>query len=149
MLYPVSSLLRHLQISQWLSCPVARSSNRLTIPMCALWCHFFFHSLHRTVFAGKSIDYTLVRKYLLDFRCAVAGVWANRECVSCFICLVLSTLAHTFFLLSGRAISDSRYNSFTFVGFRHTVIQRHAWFSSGSSRFACVDLFHTGVSVQC
>ena len=33
--YPVLSLFRHLQLSQGLSCPVVRSSYRLTKPVCA------------------------------------------------------------------------------------------------------------------
>ena len=33
--YPVLSLFRHIQLSQWLSCPVARSSYMLTKPACA------------------------------------------------------------------------------------------------------------------
>ena len=66
--YPVRSLLRHLQVSQRISYPVARSSNRLTIPMCALWCNLYLNSLHRTVFAGKSIGCTIVRWDLVDFR---------------------------------------------------------------------------------
>ena len=33
--YPVLSLFRHLQLSQGLSCPVARSSYKLTKPACA------------------------------------------------------------------------------------------------------------------
>ena len=49
--YPVLSLFRHLQLSQGLSCPVARSSYRLTKPACAFSSSLLFHSLTRTTFA--------------------------------------------------------------------------------------------------
>ena len=73
--YPVLSLLRHLQVPQGLLCPVARSSNRLTIPMCTLWSNLFFHLLHQPVFAG----FTLVWKDL-DFKRVVAGVAKQGVC---------------------------------------------------------------------
>ena len=93
--YPVLSLFRHLQLSQGLSCPVARSSYRLTKPACAFSSSLLFHSLTRTTFAGKWTGCTLVRKLLLDFRRLLARVCPNMEWVSLSTCLVLSTLAHT------------------------------------------------------
>ena len=93
--YPVLSLFRHLQLSQELSCPVARSSYMLTKPACAFSSSLLFHSLTRTTFAGKWTGWTLVKKLLLDCRLLLAGVCPNREWVSLSTCLVLSTLAHT------------------------------------------------------
>ena len=134
--YPVLSLFRHLQLSQGLSCPVTRSSYRLTKPACAFSSSLLFHSLTRTTFAGKWTGWTLVRKLLLDFRRLLAGVCPNREWVSLSTCLVLSTLAHTLLLISGGAIPASKYKFSTFVGLRHPVMARHAWFNSGFSRCA-------------
>ena len=110
--YPVLSLFRHLQLSQGLSCPVARSSYRLTKPACAFSSSLLFHSLTRTTFAGKWTGWTLVRKLLLDFRRLLAGVCPNREWVSLSTCLVLSTLAHTLLLISGGAIPASKLQVF-------------------------------------
>ena len=74
-------------------------------------------------------------------------IWLrSTNCVSCFICLVLSTLTHTFLLISEGAIPASTYKSSTFVGFRHPMIQRHAWFSSGSNYAYVVDLAQTGTA---
>ena len=44
-------IVRHLQLSKWLLCPVARSSYRLTKPACAFSSSLLFHSLTRTTFA--------------------------------------------------------------------------------------------------
>ena len=77
--YPVLMLFRHLQLRQGLSCPVARSSYRLTKLVCAFSSSLLFHSLTRTTLAGKWIGCTLVRKLLLDFRRLLAGVCPNRE----------------------------------------------------------------------
>ena len=76
----------------------------------------------------------------------LAGMWPNREWVSCSICLVRSILAHTSLLMSGGAIPDSKYKSSTYVGLSHPVIDRHALFSSGSNMSAYVDLAHTGAA---
>ena len=38
-------------------------------------------------------------------------MWSNRECVSCFICLVLSIQAYTFLLMSGGTIPDNKFKS--------------------------------------
>ena len=64
--YPVLSLFRHLHFSQVLSCPVTRSSYRLTKPACAFSSSLLFHLLTRTTFAGKWTGWTLVRRLLLD-----------------------------------------------------------------------------------
>ena len=82
LVYPVLSLFRHLQLSQGISYPVARSSYRLTKPACTFASSLLFHSLTRTTFAGKWTGCTLVRKLLLDFRRLLAGVCPNREWVS-------------------------------------------------------------------
>ena len=62
------------------------------------------------------------------------------------ICLVRSTPAHTFLLISGGVIPEIKYKSSTFVDLRHPVIDRHVWFSSGSRRCACDDRAHTGAA---
>ena len=90
----------------------------------------------RPVFAEKSIGCTFGRKGCLDFRCAGAGVWPNKECLSSFVCLVLSILAHTSLLISGGAIPAIKYKSSTLVGFRQPAIDGHAWFRTGFSLFA-------------
>ena len=89
--YPILSLFRHLQLSQGISCPVARSSYRLTKPACA-FSSLLFHSLTQTTFTGKWTGWTLVRKLLLDFRRLLAGVCPNREWVSFSTCLVFPLL---------------------------------------------------------
>ena len=91
---------------------------------------------HRTVFAEKSIGCTFGRKGCFDFRCTGAGVCPNKECLSSFVYLVLSTLAHTSLLISGGAIPAIKYKSSTLVGFRQPVIDRHDWFRTGFSLFA-------------
>ena len=63
-----------------------------------------------------------------------------------FTCLAISMLAHTSLLISDCAILASNYKSSTLVGFRYPVNSLYAWLSSGSSRCACLDLDHTGVS---
>ena len=82
----------------------------------------------------------LVRKSFLDFRLLLSGMWPNKECVSCTICLVLSILAHTSLLMSGDVIPTNKYKSSTKVGLRHAL------FRSGSSISVCEELAHTGAA---
>ena len=95
--YPVLSLFRHLQLSQGLSCPVARSSYRLTKPACAFSFSILLYSLTRTTFAGKWTGWTLVRKLLLDFRRLLAGVCPNRDWVSLSLPVWFFPLLHIHF----------------------------------------------------
>ena len=95
--YPVLSLFRHLQLSQGLSCPMARSSYRLIKPACAFSSSLLFHSLTRTTFAGKCTGCTLVWKLLLDFRRLLAGVCPNREWVSLSLPVWFFPLLHIHF----------------------------------------------------
>ena len=125
--YPVLCLFRHLQLSQGLSCPVARSSYRLTKPVCA----FSLQSSLPFVDSGNicwEVNWlNTCKELLLDFRRLLALVCAKQGVgLSLSTCLVLSTLAHTLLLISGGAIPASQYKFSTFVGFRHPVMARHA-----------------------
>ena len=94
-------------------------------------------------FVGKSAGRTELMKHSL-FKRLSAGTWPCREWTAFVSCLVFSTLAHTSLLMSGDAISATRYSSSTLVDLKHPVIDLHASFSSGSSLEACGDLAHTG-----
>ena len=116
--------------------------------MCDLSRKLALQIAHRTVFLEKSIGCTFGRRGCLDFRCAGAGVYPNKKWLSYFVCLVLSTLAHTSLLISGGAIPAIKYKSSTLVGFRQPVIDRHVWLRTGFSLFACDDIAETGAAYR-
>ena len=91
------------------------------------------HSLHLMTSGEKFAGFTACMKQFLDFKRLCAGIFPCKEWASIVSCLSFSTLAHTSRLMLGGAIQDNKYNSSTLVGLRHSVIARHALFSSESS----------------
>ena len=77
------------------------------------------------------------------FKRLSAGTWPCREWAAFVSCFFFSTLARTSLLMSGGAITASRYSSSRLVGLNHPVIDLHVSFSSGSSLAACGDLAQT------
>ena len=115
---PVRNLMRHLHAAQGLVFPFAKLSSRLTAQLCdAKFCRCC-HSLQQITFAGR----TELRKHSL-FNPLSAGTWPCRGWAGIVSCFFFSTLA---LLMSGGAISASRYSSSTLVGLKHPVIDLHA-----------------------
>ena len=129
---PVQNLLRHHHASPVLVCPFAKRSFKLTAQLCGSKFCRYYNSLERMTFAWKSAGRMELRKHYL-FKRLSAGTWPCREWTALVSCFFFSTLAHTSLLISGGEILASRYCSTTLVGLKHTVIDLHASFSSGSS----------------
>ena len=81
---------------------------------------------HWMTIGGKFAGFTDCRKQFLDFKRLSAGIFPYIEWASFVSCLAFSTLAHTYCLMLGGIIPDSKCNSFTFLCLRHPVIVRHA-----------------------
>ena len=84
----------------------------------------------------------------------VKSLHHNDICFIAYICLWQISQIQTSvrdvvaFLTPGGAIPARRYTLLTYVGIKHTVMERHASFRAGPSLITCVNLSHTGHDIQ-
>ena len=123
--------LRHIHAVHERSCPFAKRSSRLTAQLCDTKFCRCCHSQQRMTFTWKSARRTELGKHSL-FKRLSAGTWPCREYAAFVSCFLFSIQALASLLMSGGAIPASSYSSSTVVGLKHSVIDLHASFSSGS-----------------